>query len=101
MHMQTKSVTIHHVTLRYCIPTMSNLTQKQHSPSDDEAQQDWFFTQVAWNPDDLMVPKSRLSILKLWCLPCSTSKYIKNCSVYMDNCQYIPLLIHSSLFNTL
>jgi hypothetical protein len=63
--MQAKSVTIHHVTLRYCIPTMSNLTQKQHSPSDDKAQQDWFFTQVMWTPDDLMVPKSKLSIPKI------------------------------------
>jgi hypothetical protein len=44
---------------------MSNLTQKQHSPSDDEAWQDWFFTQVAWNPDDLMVLKSKLFIPKI------------------------------------
>jgi hypothetical protein len=44
---------------------MSNLTQKQHSPSDDKAQQDWFFTQVMWTPDDLMVPKSKLSIPKI------------------------------------
>jgi hypothetical protein len=65
--MRTKSVTIHHVTLRYCTPTMSNLNQKQHSPSDDQARQDWFFTQVAWNPDDfkLMVPKSKLFIPKI------------------------------------
>jgi hypothetical protein len=44
---------------------MSNLNQKQHTPSDDEARQDWFFTQVAWNPDDLMVPKSKLFIPKI------------------------------------
>ena len=47
---------------------MSNLNHKQHSSSDDEARQDWFFTQVAWNPwnpNDLMVPKSKLFIPKI------------------------------------
>jgi hypothetical protein len=104
MHMRTKSITIHHVTLRYRIPIMSNLNQKQHSLSDNEARQDRFLTQVAyfivhgpvlWELNGSGSPN--FSFQKLWRLPCSTSKYIENCSVYMDNCQYIPLLIHSSL----
>jgi hypothetical protein len=102
MHMRTKSITIHHVTLRYRIPIMSNLNQKQLSLSDNEARQDRFLTQVAyfivhgpvlWELNGSGSPN--FSFQKLWRLPCSTSKYIENCSVYMDNCQYIPLLIHS------